>query len=291
LRTTISNRCYYDPILFAYLIAVISYLATIFYAIYAIYVDDRYIIRSSTYKYCTNITNQHNHIISISILKQLSSLDQILRISLARAFGNMLNKRTYPSKREVFMRAEDSNDFRTNAARSTLLAVEPRRRPSPSLAETSELKGVLDNLLQTAPPVSDRGTAPDMTALMAKYGITRAGYSVNGAFEIIPCGQTKGYDLIRKGKLKIVKLGKRTIVLGYSIALLLDELEREGSSLGPSPNPKALRKPPARPPLLDEVGTGHGGDGDDEEEDEEDEQDDKGTPQEPPLFDWRSEKL
>jgi hypothetical protein len=114
----------------------------------------------------------------------------------------------------------------------------------------------LDNLLDTAAPVKAEGPYPNLTPLMAKYGITKAGYSIDEAKKNIPCGDTKIYELIGDRRLKAVKLGKRTIVLGYSIALLLDSLEREGCKLRQSPNPRAPRTVVTQPgpPELDDVG-------------------------------------
>lgn len=42
--------------------------------------------------------------------------------------------------------------------------------------------------------------------------LERQGYSVDESAHIIGCGRTKIFDLIREGRLRIVKIGARTIV-------------------------------------------------------------------------------
>jgi hypothetical protein len=83
-----------------------------------------------------------------------------------------------------------------------------------------------------------------------QQNIFKAGYSVNETCEILPFGPTKIYDLIREGRLKSVLLGKRRIVLGYSIAKLLIELEEEGLKFSQSPNPRAPRGAVTEPDTL-----------------------------------------
>jgi excisionase family DNA binding protein len=91
-----------------------------------------------------------------------------------------------------------------------------------------------------------------------QWGVFKAGYSVNEAADILSLGLTRTYDLIHTGRLKAVKSGKRTIVLGVSIAEFLRDLAEEGRKLSKSPNPKSHLKPAVAPELPD-LGMGSGG--------------------------------
>ncbi len=51
--------------------------------------------------------------------------------------------------------------------------------------------------------------------------LERRGYSPAEAARIIGCGRTKVYDLIKEGRIRVVKIGTRTIVSRDEIDRLL----------------------------------------------------------------------
>jgi excisionase family DNA binding protein len=50
----------------------------------------------------------------------------------------------------------------------------------------------------------------------------KMGYSVRDLAEQGICGKTKAYELIAEGKLKTIKLGRKTIITGDSVRALLE---------------------------------------------------------------------
>ncbi|WP_156635653.1 helix-turn-helix domain-containing protein [Methylobacterium sp. Leaf123] len=59
---------------------------------------------------------------------------------------------------------------------------------------------------------------------MEARGVTRRGHSVDEAGEIIGCGRTKVFSLIRDGQLKAHKVGTRTIIFDTSINEFFDRI-------------------------------------------------------------------
>ncbi len=63
------------------------------------------------------------------------------------------------------------------------------------------------------------------TATMARKesdSLERRGYSPAEAARIIGCGRTKMYDLIKEGRIRVVKIGTRTIIPKSEIDRLLN---------------------------------------------------------------------
>jgi len=54
-------------------------------------------------------------------------------------------------------------------------------------------------------------------------GVQREGLRIEEAATMLGCGRTKVFDLIREGRLRVVKLGARTIVPRSEVARLLAE--------------------------------------------------------------------
>jgi excisionase family DNA binding protein len=52
--------------------------------------------------------------------------------------------------------------------------------------------------------------------------LERRGYSPAEAARIVGCGRTKMYDLIKEGRVRIVKIGARTIIPKSEIDRLLN---------------------------------------------------------------------
>lgn len=54
-------------------------------------------------------------------------------------------------------------------------------------------------------------------------------YSVADAMRLLNVGRTTLYSLIASGKLRAVKLGRRTLIPASAIAALIDELQRKAA--------------------------------------------------------------
>jgi hypothetical protein len=55
----------------------------------------------------------------------------------------------------------------------------------------------------------------------AKPQVARLGYSVGDLKDAGICGTTKAYELIAEGKLKTVKIGRKTIITAESVHALM----------------------------------------------------------------------
>lgn len=60
------------------------------------------------------------------------------------------------------------------------------------------------------------------------YGLMKAAYSVPEAMSLLSLGRTSIYGLIKEGKLKATKCGRRTLVLSTDIAFFLSQLQEGG---------------------------------------------------------------
>ncbi|MGH7055816.1 MAG: hypothetical protein ACREFK_03670 [Stellaceae bacterium] len=60
-------------------------------------------------------------------------------------------------------------------------------------------------------------------------------------------GHSRLYDLINTGEIESVLIGRRRLIVVDSYRAYLTRLQKEGSALGPSPNPRA-RRPAAQAP-------------------------------------------
>jgi excisionase family DNA binding protein len=59
----------------------------------------------------------------------------------------------------------------------------------------------------------------------ARYGLRRAVYSINETSDILSTSRPAIYDLVREGRLEMIKLGpKKSRIMAGSIVRLLDEL-------------------------------------------------------------------
>ena len=60
------------------------------------------------------------------------------------------------------------------------------------------------------------------------YGLVKAAYSVTEAMSLLSLGRTSIYELMKGGKLKATKCGRRTLFLSSDIAVFLSQLQKEG---------------------------------------------------------------
>ena len=58
----------------------------------------------------------------------------------------------------------------------------------------------------------------------ASFGLTKAAYTVNESLNILSIGRTSFYALINSGKLRPMKLGKKTLIGADDIVALLSSL-------------------------------------------------------------------
>ena len=58
-------------------------------------------------------------------------------------------------------------------------------------------------------------------------GLQKIAYRVREALNILPCGKTKLYQLIKDGRLKKRKLGRSTVLLASDFVTLLEEIKDE----------------------------------------------------------------
>ena len=63
-----------------------------------------------------------------------------------------------------------------------------------------------------------------------EYGLLKAAYAVSEATTVLSIGKTALYGLIKNGRLKPVKLGRKTLFLASDLARLLEELRGASSS-------------------------------------------------------------
>ena len=57
-----------------------------------------------------------------------------------------------------------------------------------------------------------------------KYGLNKPAYVVNEVLAMGLFGRSKLYELTQRGDLKIVKLGKKSLIYASDLAALLDKL-------------------------------------------------------------------
>jgi excisionase family DNA binding protein len=55
-----------------------------------------------------------------------------------------------------------------------------------------------------------------------------AAYSVNETLELLSIGRTSLYEAVKRGELRLVKFGKKTLVYGTDIAAFLTQLQDAG---------------------------------------------------------------
>ena len=63
-----------------------------------------------------------------------------------------------------------------------------------------------------------------------EYGFLKAAYAVSEATTVLSIGKTALYELVKNGRLKPVKLGRKTLFLASDLARLLEELRGASSS-------------------------------------------------------------
>jgi excisionase family DNA binding protein len=57
------------------------------------------------------------------------------------------------------------------------------------------------------------------------YGLWKAAYSVNEALELLSIGRTSLYQAVKRGDLKTVKFGNKTLVYAADLAAFLAQLQ------------------------------------------------------------------
>jgi excisionase family DNA binding protein len=63
-----------------------------------------------------------------------------------------------------------------------------------------------------------------------EYGLLKAAYAVSEATTVLSIGKTALYELVKNGRLKPVKLGRKTLFLASDLARLLEELRGASSA-------------------------------------------------------------
>jgi excisionase family DNA binding protein len=56
------------------------------------------------------------------------------------------------------------------------------------------------------------------------FGLLKAAYSVNETLQLLSIGRTSLYEAVKRGDLKLVKLGKKSLVYAADIAAFLAQL-------------------------------------------------------------------
>jgi excisionase family DNA binding protein len=59
------------------------------------------------------------------------------------------------------------------------------------------------------------------------FGLVKAAYSVNETLEQLSIGRTTFYELVDRGDLKIIKLGRKSLVYAVDLAALLSKLRAQ----------------------------------------------------------------
>jgi excisionase family DNA binding protein len=57
------------------------------------------------------------------------------------------------------------------------------------------------------------------------FGLIKAAYSVGETLELLSIGRTSLYEAVKRGDLKLVKFGKKTLVYAADIAAFLAQLK------------------------------------------------------------------
>jgi excisionase family DNA binding protein len=60
-----------------------------------------------------------------------------------------------------------------------------------------------------------------------RFGLLKAAYSVNETLELLSIGRTSLYEAVKRGDLKLVKFGTKTLVYAGDIARFLAQLKGE----------------------------------------------------------------
>jgi excisionase family DNA binding protein len=73
------------------------------------------------------------------------------------------------------------------------------------------------------------------------FGLTKAAYSVNETLELLSIGRTTLYGLVKRGDLKIAKLGTKSLIYAIDLAALLTKLRalpplEDGGTRGAAPH-------------------------------------------------------
>jgi excisionase family DNA binding protein len=60
------------------------------------------------------------------------------------------------------------------------------------------------------------------------FGLIKAAYSVSETLELLSIGRTSLYEAVKRGELRLVKFGKKTLVYATDIAAFLSRLQDTG---------------------------------------------------------------
>jgi excisionase family DNA binding protein len=86
-----------------------------------------------------------------------------------------------------------------------------------------------------------RPKEPEPAALAKAYGLDKVAYPVNEAMRLLSISRSTFYGLAKEGRLKVVKVGRRSIIYATDLAWLLFEMHRDGGI------PSKPRKPKTQP--------------------------------------------
>lgn len=62
------------------------------------------------------------------------------------------------------------------------------------------------------------------------FGLAKAAYSVRETLELLSIGRTSLYAAVKRGELRNIKLGRRTLFLASDLTAFLTKLSREGEA-------------------------------------------------------------
>jgi excisionase family DNA binding protein len=60
------------------------------------------------------------------------------------------------------------------------------------------------------------------------FGLVKAAYTVNETLELLSIGRTSLYEAVKRGELRLVKFGKKTLIFATDIAAFLSRLQDTG---------------------------------------------------------------
>jgi len=89
-------------------------------------------------------------------------------------------------------------------------------------------------------PSADASAGAPHPADPRAFGLAKAAYSVREVVELLSIGRTSLYAAVRRGELRRIKLGKRTLFCSADVAAFLARLRRESGTTAHTPAPTGM---------------------------------------------------
>jgi excisionase family DNA binding protein len=102
------------------------------------------------------------------------------------------------------------------SAHATVSAMPRLSKPNTKQAPNVDARPNVDANASSAPPVDPRA-----------FGLVKAAYSVCEVIELLSIGRTSLYAAVRRGELRRIKLGKRTLFCATDLAAFLVRLRSQ----------------------------------------------------------------